>query len=43
MSLFRCNDKELFDEIARAVERGVKVEALMTSRAKGGKKKLRKL
>src|SRR5262245_1915945 len=43
LSLFRCNDREIFDELARAVGRGVKVEALITSRAKGGKKKLRKL
>ena len=43
LSLFRCNDKTIFEELARAVERGVRVEALITSRAKGGKKKLRKL
>jgi len=43
LSLFRCNDTGIFDELARATKRGVKVEALMTSRAKGGKKKLRKL
>jgi len=43
LSLFRCNDREIFDELARAVGRGVKVEALITSRAKGGKNKLRKL
>jgi len=43
LSLFRCNDPEIFDELARATGRGVKVEALITSRAKGGKKKLRKL
>jgi phosphatidylserine/phosphatidylglycerophosphate/cardiolipin synthase-like enzyme len=43
LSLFRCNDKEIFAELERATERGVRVEALMTSRAKGGKKKLRKL
>jgi phosphatidylserine/phosphatidylglycerophosphate/cardiolipin synthase-like enzyme len=43
LSLFRCNDTDIFDELARATKRGVKVEALMTSRAKGGKKKLRKL
>ncbi len=43
LSLFRCNDREIFGELARATERGVKVEALITSRAKGGKKKLRKL
>lgn len=43
LSLFRCNDKEIFRELTAAVERGVDVEVLVTSRAKGGKKKLRKL
>lgn len=43
LSLFRCNDREIFAELAHAAQRGVKVEALITSRAKGGKKKLRKL
>ena len=43
LSLFRCNDDEVFDELACASKRGVRVEALITSRAKGGKKKLRKL
>jgi phosphatidylserine/phosphatidylglycerophosphate/cardiolipin synthase-like enzyme len=43
LSLFRCNDDEIFEELAGATRRGVRVEALVTSRAKGGKKKLRKL
>ena len=43
LSLFRCNDKEIFRELKAAVDRGVDVEVLVTSRAKGGKKKLRKL
>jgi phosphatidylserine/phosphatidylglycerophosphate/cardiolipin synthase-like enzyme len=43
LSLFRCNDKGIVRELAAAVERGVDVEVLVTSRAKGGKKKLRKL
>ena len=43
LSLFRCNDEEILDALAAATQRGVKVEALITSRAKGGKKKLRKL
>lgn len=43
LSLFRCNDKAIFRELAAAVNRGVDVEVLVTSRAKGGKKKLRKL
>lgn len=43
LSLFRCNDDSIFQELAAATARGVKVEALITSRAKGGKKKIRKL
>src|SRR5262245_45846643 len=43
LSLFRCNDDVIFDELAAATKRGVAVDALITSRAKGGKKKLRKL
>jgi phosphatidylserine/phosphatidylglycerophosphate/cardiolipin synthase-like enzyme len=43
LSLFRCNDEEVFAELANATARGVRVEALVTSRAKGGKKKLKKL
>src|SRR5713226_9334989 len=43
LSLFRCNDDEVFSELAAAVHRGVVVEGLVTSRAKGGKKKLAKL
>lgn len=43
LSLFRCNDAEILAELARATARGVVVEALVTSRAKGGKKKLQKL
>lgn len=43
LSLFRCNDEEIFEELANATSRGVRVEALVTSRAKGGKKKLKKL
>jgi cardiolipin synthase A/B len=43
LSLFRCNDDEVFAELAAATRRGVAVEGLVTSRAKGGKKKLAKL
>jgi cardiolipin synthase len=43
LSLFRCNDKEIFAEIGRAVSRGVAVEVLTTTRAKGGRSRLRKL
>lgn len=43
LSLFRCNDPAVFDELALAVARGVAVDVLVTSRAKGGRKKLKKL
>jgi cardiolipin synthase A/B len=43
LSLFRCTDKALFEELAAAVRRGVDVQVLVTSRAKGGKKTLGKL
>src|SRR5690242_4766992 len=43
LSLFRCNDQAIFDELAAATARGVAVAVLVTSRAKGGKKKLEKL
>lgn len=43
VSLFRCNDNAVFGELAAAVDRGVDVQVLVTSRAKGGQKKLKKL
>ena len=43
LSLYRCNDAAIFDELKQARERGVKVDVLVTSRAGGGKKRLRKL
>jgi phosphatidylserine/phosphatidylglycerophosphate/cardiolipin synthase-like enzyme len=43
LSLFRCNDYGILDAIAAALERGVRVEAILTKRASGGKKNLRKL
>ncbi|MBS1817012.1 MAG: hypothetical protein JSU08_03700 [Acidobacteria bacterium] len=43
LSLFRCNEKHIFRELTAAVDRGVDVEVLVTSRARGGKKKLHKL
>src|SRR3954467_4507488 len=43
LSLFRCNDEAVFAELKAAVERGVAVDVLVTSRAKGGKKKMAKL
>jgi len=43
LSLFRCNDEAVFAALADASARGVTVNALVTSRAKGGQKKLKKL
>jgi phosphatidylserine/phosphatidylglycerophosphate/cardiolipin synthase-like enzyme len=43
LSLFRCDDFEVLDALAAALERGVAVHALLTKRAKGGRKRLRKL
>jgi hypothetical protein len=43
LSLFRCNDVGVIAALAAALDRGVKVEAIVTKRAKGGKKRLRKL
>jgi cardiolipin synthase A/B len=43
LSLFRCNDEAILAELERAVGRGVAVEALITSRAKGDPHKLRAL
>ena len=43
LSLFRCNDDAIFAELAAATARGVVVEVITTSRAKGGRKKLAKL
>lgn len=43
LSLFRCNDFGVLDGLAAALARGVKVEAILTKRAKGGKRRLRKL
>jgi cardiolipin synthase A/B len=43
LSLFRCDDFEVLDALASALERGVAVHALLTKRAKGGRKRLRKL
>jgi cardiolipin synthase len=43
LSLFRCNDAEILAELAAASGRGVTVDVLVTSRAKGGRKKIEKL
>lgn len=43
LSLFRCDDAEVLDALAGALERGVAVHALLTMRAKGGRRRLRRL
>jgi phosphatidylserine/phosphatidylglycerophosphate/cardiolipin synthase-like enzyme len=43
LSLFRCNDDAIFAELAAATARGVAVDVLTTSRAKGGRRRLAKL
>lgn len=43
LSLFRCNEPDIFAELGRAVQRGVGVDVLVTSNAKGGKAKITKL
>lgn len=43
LSLFRCDDFSVLDALAAALERGCAVEAVLTKRAKGGKKRLKKL
>jgi phosphatidylserine/phosphatidylglycerophosphate/cardiolipin synthase-like enzyme len=43
LSLFRCDDQAILDALAAAVRRGVRVRALVTSRAKGSKAQLEEL
>jgi phosphatidylserine/phosphatidylglycerophosphate/cardiolipin synthase-like enzyme len=43
LSLFRCNDPAVFEALRAATDRGVEVEVLVTSRAKGGRKKMAEL
>jgi cardiolipin synthase len=43
LSLFRCDDFSILDALAAALDRGCEVEAILTKRAKGGKKRLKKL
>lgn len=43
LSLFRCDDFSVLDALAAALARGCMVEAILTKRAKGGKKRLKKL
>ena len=43
LSLFRCDDFTIVDELAAAVKRGVSVKVLITQRARGWKEKLKEL
>ncbi len=43
LSMFRCNDGVIFDELGRAAARGVDVNVIVTPRAAGGEKKHRRL
>ena len=43
LSLFRCDEFKVLDELAEALQRKVKVEVLLTRRAKGWRKKLKDL
>lgn len=43
LSLFRCDDDKILEELSEALERNVKVEALLTRRAKGWEKRLKDL
>jgi cardiolipin synthase len=43
LSLFRCDDFTIVDELASAVKRGVRVRVLITQRARGWREKLKEL
>jgi len=43
LSIFRCNDQQIFSELHEATRRAVKVNVLVTSRVKGGPNKIKKL
>jgi len=43
LSLFRCDDFSIVDELASTVKRGVQVRVLITQRARGWKEKLKDL
>src|SRR5262245_61626439 len=43
LSMFRCDDFMIVDEVAAAVHRGVKVRILITQRARGWRQKLKEL
>lgn len=43
LSMFRCTDFKIMDKLAEACTRGVRLELLLTQRAKGWEKKIRDL
>lgn len=43
LSLFRCTDRRILDALTAAVQRGVRVRVLLSQRAKGSKKHLKRL
>jgi phosphatidylserine/phosphatidylglycerophosphate/cardiolipin synthase-like enzyme len=43
LSVFRCDDRPIIDALDKAVRRGVQVRVLMTGRARGSKKHLKRL
>ena len=43
LTIFRCNDVEVLDAVAAAVERGVEVDVLLTRRARGWRRRLDRL
>jgi phosphatidylserine/phosphatidylglycerophosphate/cardiolipin synthase-like enzyme len=43
LSMFRCDDFSIVDELAAAVKRGVRVRVLITQRARGWREKLKDL
>jgi phosphatidylserine/phosphatidylglycerophosphate/cardiolipin synthase-like enzyme len=43
LSMFRCDDFAVLDEVAAAVKRGVSVQVLITHRARGWKQRLKEL
>jgi phosphatidylserine/phosphatidylglycerophosphate/cardiolipin synthase-like enzyme len=43
LSVFRCDDLEVLDALAEALRRGVRVEVLITGRAKGWQERLERL
>ncbi len=43
LTIFRCNDADVLNEVAAAIERGVEVDVLLTRRASGWKRRLSRL